>query len=103
MKDFRIQDVLYPDNSPEINSVDTLRKGLSMILQHIYVPVEDKAISGDSQMRTPARSCSQRKRDLNPIFLSGFSELKQYFFNEFVEEQDYRFVNKLNRLFFAES
>ncbi len=103
---FRIQDVLYPDNSPEINSVDTLRKGLSMILQHIYgMPVEDKEgyFQEILKCRTPAQVVRKEKETLIQYFYQDFSELKQYFFNEFVEEQDYRFVNKLNRLFFAES
>lgn len=103
---FRIQDVLYPDNSPEINSVDTLRKGLSMILQHIYgMPVEDKEgyFQEILKCRTPAQVVRKEKETLIQYFYQDFSELKQYFLNEFVEEQDYRFVNKLNRLFFAES
>ncbi|MDY0092964.1 MAG: hypothetical protein RBT80_09725 [Candidatus Vecturithrix sp.] len=103
---FRIQDVLYPDNSPEINSVDTLRKGLSMILQHIYgMPVEDKEgyFQEILKCRTPAQVVRKEKETLIQYFYQDFSELRQYFLNEFVEEQDYRFVNKLNRLFFAES
>lgn len=101
----RIQGVLYPDNAPDINSVDTLRKGLSMILQHIYgMPVEDKEgyFQEILKCRTPAQVVRKEKETLIQYFYQDFSEMKQYLLDELVEDQEYRFVNKLNRLFFAE-
>jgi len=39
----RLQQILYPTSSEQVDSVDALRKGLSKILQHIYsIPFEDK-------------------------------------------------------------
>ncbi|GAK59773.1 hypothetical protein U27_06758 [Candidatus Vecturithrix granuli] len=101
----RIQGVLYPDNAPDINSVDTLRKGLSMILQHIYgMPVEDKEgyFQEILKCRTPAQVVRKEKETLIQYFYQDFSEVKQYLLDKLVEEQEYRFVNKLNRIFFTE-
>ena len=101
----RIQGVLYPDNAPDINSVDTLRKGLSMILQHIYgMPVEDKEgyFQEILKCRTPAQVVRKEKETLIQYFYQDFSEMKQYLLDQLVEDQEYRFVNRLNRLFFTE-
>lgn len=103
---YRIQSVLYPDNSPEINSVDTLRKGLSMILQHIYgMPVEDKEgyFQEILKCRTPSQVVRKEKETLIQYFYNDLDDIKQYLLQEFAEDQDYRFANKLSQKLLTDS
>lgn len=103
---YRIQSVLYPENSPEINSVDTLRKGLSMILQHIYgMPVEDKEgyFQEILKCRTPSQVVRKEKETLIHYFYNDLDDIKQYMLNELVEDQDYRFANKLSQKYLEDS
>ena len=97
---FRLQNILYPDNSPEINSIDALRNGLSMILQHIYgMPIEDKETYFQElvKCKTPAQALRKEKESLFNYFFNNFPTLKQYFLEELIEDKDFRFISALCR------
>ncbi len=94
----RIQYVLYPENSPEIDSVDTLRKGLSMILQHIYgMPVEDKEsyFQDIARCKTPSQVVRKEKETLIHHFYVDLPVLKKYLLSELIEDNGYGFMTIL--------
>ena len=97
---FRLQNILYPDNSPEINSIDALRNGLSMILQHIYgMPIEDKEgyFQELVKCKTPGQALRKEKESLFNYFFAEFPTLKQYFLEELIEDKEFRFISALCR------
>ena len=101
----RVQHLLYPENSTEINSIDTLRKGLSMILQHIYgMPVEDKEAYFQDilKCRTPAQVLRKEKETLVNHFFEEFPTVKQYLLAELVEDREFRYMNTLYQKFLPE-
>ena len=102
---FRLQSMLYPDNSTEINSTDTLRKGLSMILQHIYgMPVEDKEgyFQDIVKCKTANQVIRKEKETLVNHFYDKFSTLKDFLKKELVEDRDLRLMNALCKRFLGE-
>ena len=102
---FRLQSMLYPDNSTEINSTDTLRKGLSMILQHIYgMPVEDKEgyFQDIVKCKTANQVIRKEKETLVNHFYGKFSTLKDFLKKELVEDRDLRLMNALCKRFLGE-
>lgn len=99
---FRLQNVLYPENSPEINSVDELRNGLSMILQHIYgMPIEDKEgyFQEIAKCKTPAQVLRKEKEALLNYFYNDFPTLKQYLLEDLTDDKDLQFMSALCRKF----
>jgi hypothetical protein len=101
----RVQNLLYPDHSSSINSIDTLRKSLSMILQHIYgMPVEDK--EGYFQEILKCKNASQvirkEKETLLNHFYDNMPALKQYLLNELLEDRHFRFITVLCQNFFED-
>ena len=99
---FRLQTVLYPENSTEINSVDELRNGLSMILQHIYgMPIEDKEgyFQEIAKCRTPAQVLRKEKESLLNYFYNDFPTLKQYLLEDLTDDKDFQFMSALCRKF----
>jgi hypothetical protein len=102
---YRLQNVLYPENSPEINSTDTLRKGLSMILQHIYgMPVEDKEgyFQEILKCKTPPQVVRKEKETLVDHFYEDFPTLKEYLLAEIIKDSDYSFITALCQKFIGE-
>ncbi len=99
---FRLQNVLYPDNSPEINSVDELRNGLSMILQHIYgMPIEDKEgyFQEIVKCKTPAQVLRKEKESLLNYFYGDLPALKQYLLEDLTDDKEFQFMSALCRKF----
>ncbi len=99
---FRLQSVLYPENSPEINSVDELRNGLSMILQHIYgMPIEDKEgyFQELAKCKSPAQVLRKEKEALLNYFYNDFPTLKQYLLEDLTDDKDFQFMSALCRKF----
>jgi hypothetical protein len=101
----RIQKILYPSNSPEINSTDSLRKGLSMILQHIYgMPVEDK--EGYFQEILKSKTANQvvrkEKATLVNYFYHDFPELRDHLKNVFMEDHQHRLMTAICKRFIGE-
>ena len=97
---FRLQNVLYPDNSTEINSVDELRNGLSMILQHIYgMPIEDKEgyFQEITKCKTPAQVLRKEKESLLNYFYSEFPILRQYLLEDLTDDNNFQFMSALCR------
>ncbi len=89
---YRIQHNLYPDNTTDINSVDTLRKGLSMILQHIYgMPVEDKEgyFQDIVKCKTPSQVIRKEKETLLKYFYEDFVSVRDYLLHELIEDSHY--------------
>jgi len=102
---FRVQSMLYPDNSSEISSTDTLRKGLSMILQHIYgMPVEDKEgyFQDIVKCKTANQVIRKEKETLINHFYSDFSALKDFLKTVLTEDRDFRLMNALCQKFLGE-
>lgn len=102
---FRLQSMLYPENSTAIDSTDTLRKGLSMILQHIYgMPVEDK--EGYFQEVTKCKTTNQvirkEKETLVNYFYNDFADLKSYLRDALMEDRDFRLMNAFSKEFIGE-
>jgi hypothetical protein len=102
---FRLQSMLYPENATAIDSTDTLRKGLSMILQHIYgMPVEDK--EGYFQEVTKCKTTNQvirkEKETLVNYFYNDFADLKSYLRDALMEDKDFRLMNALSKEFIGE-
>lgn len=99
---FRLQTVLYPENSAEINSVDELRNGLSMILQHIYgMPIEDKEgyFQEIVKCKTPAQVLRKEKESLLNYFYNDFPTLKQYLLEDLTDDKNFQFMSALCRKF----
>lgn len=101
----RLQSILYPENATEINSIDTLRKGLSMILQHIYgMPVEDK--EGYFQEITKCKTANQvirkEKETLVNYFYRDYAELKDFLREAMVGDKNFRLMNVLCKRFLRE-
>lgn len=102
---FRLQSMLYPDNSTEINSTDTLRKGLSMILQHIYgMPVEDKEgyFQDIVKCKTANQVIRKEKETLINHFYGNFSTLKDFLKKVLIEDRNLRIMNALCKRFLGE-
>jgi hypothetical protein len=102
---FRVQSILYPDNSSDINSTDTLRKGLSMILQHIYgMPVEDKEgyFQDILKCKTANQVIRREKETLVNHFYTDFPTLKDYLKDVLMEDMDLRLMNALCQRFLGE-
>lgn len=102
---FRLQSMLYPDNSTEINSTDTLRKGLSMILQHIYgMPVEDKEgyFQDIVKCKTANQVIRKEKETLINHFYGDFATLKDFLKKVLIEDRDLRLMNALCKKFLGE-
>jgi hypothetical protein len=102
---YRLQGILYPDNATEIDSIDTLRKGLSMILQHIYgMPVEDK--EGYFQEITKCKTANQvirkEKETLVNYFYDEHAELKDFLREAMVGDRNFRLMNVLCKRFLGE-
>jgi hypothetical protein len=102
---YRLQSILYPDNATEIDSIDTLRKGLSMILQHIYgMPVEDK--EGYFQEITKCKTANQvirkEKETLVNYFYGDYAELKDFLREAMVSDRNFRLMNVLCKRFLGE-
>ena len=102
---FHVQSVLYPDNSSPDNSTDTLRKGLSMILQHIYgMPVEDKEgyFQEILKCKTANQVIRKEKETLINHFYADFSELKAYLREVLINDVDLRLMDALCQKFLGE-
>ncbi len=102
---FRVQSILYPDNSSEISSTDTLRKGLSMILQHIYgMPVEDKEgyFQEILKCKTANQLIRKEKETLISYFYADFPTLRDYLKDVLVEDEDLRLMNAVCQRFLGE-
>lgn len=102
---FRVQNILYPNNSQEINSIDTLRKGLSMILQHIYgMPVEDKEgyFHDLLKCKTPSQVIRKEKETLVNYFYSELPAIKDYFLKELVDDPNYQMSTIICQKFLGE-
>ena len=77
-----------------------------MILQHIYgMPVEDKEgyFQEILKCRTPAQVVRKEKETLIQYFYHDLADIKQYLLDALVEDQDYRFANKLGQKFLTDS
>jgi hypothetical protein len=101
----RVQNLLYPDHSSTINSIDTLRKVLSMILQHIYgMPVEDKEgyFHEILKCKTASQVIRKEKETLLNHFYDNVPAIKQYLLDELIEDRDFRFITVLCQNFFEE-
>lgn len=102
---FWVQHLLYPNTSQEINSIDTLRKGLSMILQHIYgMPVENKEgyFQDILKCKTASQVIRREKETLLNYFYSDLPALKTYFLHELVEDRNYRMITMICQKFLGE-
>lgn len=101
----RLQAILYPQNTTAIDSTDTLRKGLSMILQHIYgMPVEDKEgyFQDIVKCKTANQVIRKEKETLVNYFYSDFASLKKYLLGVMIEDRDFRLMNILCKKFLRE-
>jgi hypothetical protein len=102
---FRVQNILYPNNSSEIDSTDALRKGLSMILQHIYgMPVEDKEGYFQEVLKctTATQVVRKEKETLINYLYTDLSALKEYLKTVLPEDTDFRLMNMLRQKFLGE-
>jgi hypothetical protein len=89
----QVHDVLYPESTLKIDSIDNLRKGLSMVLQHIYsLPFEDKegyflevikCKSGKEVLR-------KQKGAFIDYFYSSTPNLKNYLNQILLDDDNYR-------------
>jgi hypothetical protein len=103
---FKLQDMLYPQNTTRVDSIDTLRKGLSMILQHIYgMPVEDKEgyFQDIVKCKTSNQVVRKEKETLVNHFYSDFSTLKDVLREMMIEDRDFRVMNAFCKHFLGES
>ncbi len=94
----RLQHILYPENSTEVDSIDTLRKALSMILQHIYgMPVEDKEgyFQDISKCKTPSQVLRKEKETLLTHFYADLPQIKEYLHHELIEDKKFGFMSFL--------
>ncbi len=102
---FRIQHILYPNNSQEITSIDSLRKGLSMILQHIYgMPVEDKEgyFQDILKCKTASQVVRREKETLVKHFYTDLPGIKAYFLKELVGDTNYQIITLICKKFVSE-
>ena len=102
---FRVQNLLYPESSAAIDSTDTLRKGLSMILQHIYgMPVEDK--EGYFQEIVKCKTANQvvrkEKETLINYFYADFPALKEYLKDVLMADSQMLLMNTLCQRFLGQ-
>ena len=102
---FRVQNLLYPESSAAIDSTDTLRKGLSMILQHIYgMPVEDK--EGYFQEIVKCKTANQvvrkEKETLINYFYADFPVLKEYLEDVLMADSQMLLMNTLCQRFLGQ-
>lgn len=94
----RLQHILYPDNATEVDSIDSLRKALSMILQHIYgMPVEDKEgyFQDISKCRTPSQVVRKEKETLVNHFYVELPQIKEALLHEMLEDNNFAFMGFL--------
>lgn len=102
---FRVQTVLYPDNSAAIDSTDTLRKGLSMILQHIYgMPVEDKEgyFQEIAKCKTANQVVRKEKETLINYFYADFPDLRDFLKEMLIGDTDMRLISMLCQRFLGQ-
>jgi hypothetical protein len=102
---YRIQKIMYPDSSTSMDSIDTLRKGLSMILQHIYgMPVEDKEgyFQDILKCKTANQVVRREKETLVNYFYGDFPTLKDALRDMMIEDRDFRFMNAICKKFIGE-
>lgn len=101
---FQVQNLLYP-NSPEIDSVDSLRKGLSMILQHIYgMPVEDKEgyFQEVLKCKTASQVIRREKETLLNYIYDDLPTLKDYLLKELIEDKSYQTMTLICQKYLGE-
>lgn len=99
---YRVQKVMYPDVSTPMDSVDTLRKGLSMILQHIYgMPIEDKEgyFQDILKCKTANQVIRKEKETLVNYFYGDYSAFKDSFRDMMIEDRDFRLMNAVCKKF----
>lgn len=102
---YRVQKVMYPDVSTPMDSVDTLRKGLSMILQHIYgMPIEDKEgyFQDILKCKTANQVIRKEKETLVNYFYGDYSTFKDSFRDMMIEDRDFRLMNAVCKKFLGE-
>ncbi len=102
---YRLQKIMYPDGSTPMDSIDTLRKGLSMILQHIYgMPVEDKEgyFQDILKCKTANQVVRREKETLVNYFYGDFPTLRDAFRDMMIEDRDFRLMNALCKKFIGE-
>ena len=101
----RVHNLLYPDDASTINSTDTLRKALSMILTHLYgMPVEDKEgyFQEILKCKTASQVVRKEKEALLSYYYDNMTALKQYLLDELIEDRDFRFITVLCQKFCEE-
>ena len=94
----RLQHILYPENASEVDSIDSLRKALSMILQHIYgMPVEDKEgyFQDIAKCKTPAQVLRKEKETLLNHFYVDLPQIKAALLQEMIEDNNFAFMSFL--------
>ena len=94
----RLQHILYPDNEADVDSIDSLRKALSMILQHIYgMPVEDKEgyFQDISKCKTPSQVLRKEKETLVNHFYAELPKIKEPLLHEMIEDHNFSFMSFL--------
>lgn len=101
----RLQQVLYPESAAPIDSIDPLRKGLSMILQHIYgMPVEDKEgyFQDILKCKTAKQVVRKEKETLVNYFYEDYPTLRDAFRDMMIEDRDFRLMNALCKEYIGE-
>ncbi len=101
---YRVQNLLYP-NSAEIDSVDSLRKALSMILQHIYgMPVEDKEgyFQDILKCKTASQVIRKEKETLLNYMYNDLPKVKDYLLKELVEDKTYHVMTIICQKYLGE-
>ncbi|PID57390.1 hypothetical protein CSB45_07655 [candidate division KSB3 bacterium] len=101
----RLQRILYPDNSTKVDSIDSLRKTLSMILQHIYgMPVEDKEgyFLDISKCKTASQVLRKEKETLVNHFYAELPKVKEALLHEMLEDVNFSFMSFLCRKMIGE-
>jgi hypothetical protein len=101
----RLQKLMYPDASTPMDSIDTLRKGLSMILQHIYgMPVEDKEgyFQDIVKCKTANQVVRKEKETLVNYFYDDFPTFRDAFRDFMVEDRDFLLMNVLCKKFLGD-
>lgn len=92
--------LLNPESKLEIDSIDNLRRGLSMILQHIYsLPFEDKEGHFLELMRCKSHQevLQKEKSAFIDYFLSNQPQFKGYLKQVAVDDDNYYVFNQICR------
>lgn len=101
----RIVKLFSSNPSFEINSIETLRNGLNMIMRHVYeIPLQDKEEYFQEVLtcQTPLQVCRIGKTKLIAIIFHDLPGFEEYFRRMLVEDDDYRLMNTLCRNFIRE-